>query len=213
MLSQMRIERSAPRFELARPLGTIAGGSAGGRDLRRDAHDNRPVADHAADDTKPAQSGASILIVEDEALNALYITSVLEVCGYNVVGVAATASGALEAAADRVPDLVLMDITLRGDIDGIAAARSLQERLDVPILFVTAHADAPTLERARATNPVGYLIKPFTSRQLETAVEDALSNASARKAGGQQSSDDARQRQNDDDDNDNTDDPEDVSRH
>ncbi|WP_162912900.1 response regulator [Rhodospirillaceae bacterium SYSU D60014] len=153
------------------------------------------------------------MIVEDEALNALYIASVLEVCGYDIIGVAATAAGALEAAADRVPELVLMDITLRGDVDGIAAARSLQERLDVPILFVTAHADAPTLERARATNPVGYLIKPFTSRQLEEAVEDALANAPARKAGSRKLSDDSRQRQNDDDDYDNADDPEDVSRH
>ena len=70
-----------------------------------------------------------------------------------------------------------MDITLRGEVDGIAAARSLQERLGVPILFVTAHADAPTLARARAINPAGYLLKPFTAHQLETAVRKALASA------------------------------------
>lgn len=130
-----------------------------------------------ANDTKQADGVAAILVVEDEALNALYISSVLEVCGYEVIGVTGTAADALKVAADRVPDLVLMDITLRGEVDGIVAARSLQERLNVPILFVTAHADAPTLARARAINPAGYLIKPFTADQLEAAVRAALAHA------------------------------------
>lgn len=129
------------------------------------------------DESEESRETAAILIVEDEALNALYISSVLEVCGYEVIGVTATAAEALDLAAGHVPDLVLMDITLRGEVDGIAAARSLQERLGVPILFVTAHADAPTLARARAINPAGYLLKPFTARQLETAVRKALASA------------------------------------
>jgi CheY-like chemotaxis protein len=129
------------------------------------------------DESEESRETAAILIVEDEALNALYISSVLEVCGYDVIGVTATAAEALDLAAGHVPDLVLMDITLRGEVDGIAAARSLQERLGVPILFVTAHADAPTLARARAINPAGYLLKPFTAHQLETAVRKALASA------------------------------------
>lgn len=163
--SDTGFSRTGGTLRMSGPPREDMGGEAGGRDSS---------ANYAANRSKPMSDAARILVVEDEALNALYISSVLEVCGYDVIGVTATAAGALEAAADRPPDLVLMDITLRGEIDGIAAARSLQERLGVPILFVTAHADAPTLERARATNPAGYLIKPFTARQLEIAVRDAL---------------------------------------
>lgn len=141
------------------------------------AKDTDSVTRTDPDGSEELRETAAILIVEDEALNALYISSVLEVCGYEVIGVTATAAEALDLAAGQVPDLVLMDITLRGEVDGIAAARSLQERLGVPILFVTAHADAPTLARARAINPAGYLLKPFTAQQLETAVRKALASA------------------------------------
>jgi hypothetical protein len=123
---------------------------------------------------------ARILIVEDEALNALYIASALEACGHAVFGIAATAEEALSLAADEAPDLVVMDITLRGEIDGVAAARALKERLDIPIVYVTAHSDRPTMQRAQSTDPAGYLLKPFTARQLQLTIEEALSQKARR---------------------------------
>lgn len=119
----------------------------------------------------------AVLIVEDEMLIALATSSILSDLGYMVTGIAPSAEAAYQAAAERVPDLVLMDITLRGTVDGIDAALSLKNRFGVPSLFVTAHSDGPTMDRAKAADPIGYLIKPFSPRQLEKAVEQAVAAA------------------------------------
>lgn len=107
-------------------------------------------------------------------LIALATSSILAELGYAVTGLAPSAEAAYSAAAEHRPDLVLMDITLRGGVDGIEAARALKDRFDVPILFVTAHADGPTMDRAKTIDPIGYLIKPFSPRQLEKAVASAV---------------------------------------
>jgi CheY-like chemotaxis protein len=120
---------------------------------------------------------AAVLIVEDEMLIALATSSILSELGYEVTGIASSAEAAYQAAAARVPDLVLMDITLRGAVDGIEAGRVLKERFGVPILFVTAHSDGPTIDRAKTAGPIGYLIKPFSPKQLEQAVERAIEAA------------------------------------
>ncbi|WP_119461002.1 response regulator [Rhodospirillaceae bacterium SYSU D60014] len=117
---------------------------------------------------------ASILIVEDEVLIALFTSATLSDLGYDVIGIAKTAEDALQTANRHRPDLVLMDITLRGQGDGIEAAQRLKEHLGVPVLFVTAHADGTTMERAAAAKPAGYLVKPFSPRQLGEAVSGAL---------------------------------------
>jgi two-component system, response regulator PdtaR len=114
------------------------------------------------------------LIVEDEMLIALATSAILAELGYQVTGVAPSADAAYRAAVEHRPDLVLMDITLQGETDGIEAARELKGRFGVPILFVTAHADGPTMDRAKTIDPVGYLIKPFSPRQLERAVASAI---------------------------------------
>lgn len=124
-----------------------------------------------------ASRPASILIVEDEMLIALFTSATLSDLGYSVIGIAATAEAALQSAAEHRPDLVLMDITLRGQRDGIDAAQLLRERLGIPILFLTAHADGATMERAAMVEPVGYLVKPFSPRQLGEAVSGALDGA------------------------------------
>jgi two-component system, cell cycle sensor histidine kinase and response regulator CckA len=117
---------------------------------------------------------ASVLVVDDEGIVALDISSRLKVLGYQVCGVAATGEDAIsKAAADR-PDLVLMDIKLKGPIDGIEAAEYLRARLGVPVIFLTAFADEKTLERAKVAEPYGYIIKPFEERELLTAIEMAL---------------------------------------
>lgn len=117
---------------------------------------------------------ARILVVEDESIVAMDIQDRLESLGYTVVGTAATGERAIERAFRFRPDLILMDIRLQGEMDGIEAAAQILQQLTVPIIFLTANADAPTIERAKKTNPFGYVLKPFEERDLQTAIEMAL---------------------------------------
>lgn len=122
---------------------------------------------------------ANILIVEDESVIALDIKRSLTKLGYGVVAIADNAETALEVATHAQPDLVLMDIRLRGELDGVTAARYIRERLQLPVVFLTAHADAATLAHAKATLPFGYIVKPFETHDLSTAIEIALSRHQA----------------------------------
>lgn len=117
---------------------------------------------------------AKILVVEDESVAAWYLQEALENLGHQVVASAISGEEALEFVDETRPDLVLMDIRLQGDIDGIAAAQQIHSRFEVPIVYLTAHADDATLERAIATNPYGYLVKPFQEREVHTTIEIAL---------------------------------------
>ncbi len=122
------------------------------------------------DPTKPTR----ILVVEDEAVVALDVEGRLRRLGYQVVGIADSYASALAQAAAVRPDLVLMDIALRDGADGIAAAERLRAELAVPVVFVTAFADAETLERAKRVSPHGYIVKPFDERDLHATIEIAL---------------------------------------
>jgi CheY-like chemotaxis protein len=115
----------------------------------------------------------SVLVVEDESLIALDLQHRLMALGYRVPGIAATADDAVELAAAYMPDLILMDIRLRGPRDGISAAGEIRARLDIPVVFLTAHADMETLQRARQTDPFGYIVKPFGSTDLRAQIEIA----------------------------------------
>ena len=115
-----------------------------------------------------------ILVVEDESIVAMDIQDRLETLGYLVVGTAATGERAVERALALQPNLILMDIRLKGEMDGIEAATQILKHLNIPIIFLTANADAPTIERAKRTNPFGYVLKPFEERDLQTAIEMAL---------------------------------------
>jgi DNA-binding NtrC family response regulator len=115
-----------------------------------------------------------ILIVEDEAIVALDIRSQLEGLGYTVVGQAATARQACEMADRLQPDLVLMDIHLQGEGDGIEAAHQIRLRRPVPVVFLTAYADSETLSRAKDVQPYGYIVKPFSEQDLHTTIQIAL---------------------------------------
>lgn len=117
---------------------------------------------------------AAILIVEDENIVALDMKMRLESLGYRVIGVVDSGNAALEFLSGSVPDLVLMDIKLKGSMDGIETARIARDRLDVPIIFVTAFTDEQTLERAKLASPYGYIVKPFHERELRIAIELAL---------------------------------------
>src|SRR5262249_12133850 len=117
---------------------------------------------------------ARILIVEDEAILAEELLDRIERMGLTSVGVASSASEALARAGDSAPDLVLMDVRLKGTVDGIDAAAAIRQRHDVPIVLLTAHSDGATIDRAKRTEPVGYLIKPFTAQELNVTIEMAL---------------------------------------
>ena len=115
-----------------------------------------------------------ILIVEDEAVTALDLKRALLGLGYEVVGIADNASDAVNSAASLRPDLVLMDIHLAGSVDGIAAASAIRGADDLPVVFLTAHADKDTLARALTASPFGYVLKPFQVRELRVSIEVAL---------------------------------------
>lgn len=115
-----------------------------------------------------------ILVVEDERIVALDLVTTLGDLGYAVIGSVATGEAAIAAAQQTAADVVLMDIRLAGSIDGIQAAQQIRSHCDIPIIFLTAHADADTLRRAKDAEPFGYLIKPFKSAELRCAIEIAM---------------------------------------
>src|SRR5215210_577043 len=119
-------------------------------------------------------ANARILIVEDEAIVAADLRAKLNRLGYTVVGTASRGELAIELAGSERPNLVLMDILLAGEMDGIEAADRIRQECHIPIVFLTAHSDSETLSRAKVTAPFGYLLKPFNERELETHIEMAL---------------------------------------
>ncbi len=115
-----------------------------------------------------------LLIVEDESIIAMELAFRLEDVGYTMLGIIPSGEEAVEAIAELQPELVLMDIHLEGEMDGIAAAEAIQKQYDIPIIFLTAHTDDTTLERAKITTPYGYLVKPFQEKELDIAIQMAL---------------------------------------
>ncbi|HBE20942.1 MAG TPA: hybrid sensor histidine kinase/response regulator [Cyanobacteria bacterium UBA11149] len=119
-------------------------------------------------------SSTKILIVEDERIVALSIQNKLERLGYTVTANVASGEAAIESIAPNCPHLVLMDIKLKGKVDGIEAASQIRHNFQLPIVYLTAYNDDDTIERAKLTEPYGYLLKPFESRDLATTIEIAL---------------------------------------
>lgn len=115
-----------------------------------------------------------ILVVEDESIVALGIEHRLQTLGYEVAASVASGEAAIQQAAETRPDLVLMDIQLQDEMDGIEAARQIRTRFNVPVVYLTAHADHHTVQRAKITEPFGYIIKPFQEHDLHIAIEMAL---------------------------------------
>lgn len=119
-------------------------------------------------------SGEKILLVEDDDVIAKVADWRLKNLGYTVCGRATTGAGAMELVVNQKPDLVLMDINIRGDIDGIETAKMIKKGFNIPVVYVTSHSDGPTLERAKATRPDGFIVKPFDDNDLRVAIELAL---------------------------------------
>lgn len=151
------------------------------------AHDRDPLQsiDQQPDTSiNPAGPGTvmdkpTILVVEDEAIISRDIVKTLEMFQYHPLCAVSTADEAIVKAREYVPDLVLMDIHINGTMDGLDAARIIRDELQIPIIFVTSHADDATITRAKDTHPYGYVIKPFSDRDLKVAVEMALSRKAA----------------------------------
>ncbi|MDZ7360668.1 MAG: response regulator [candidate division KSB1 bacterium] len=115
-----------------------------------------------------------ILIVEDENIVAKDIQNTLKSLGYVVAGIAASGEDAIQKAGETRPDLVLMDIMLRGYQDGVEAAQKIQAQYNLPVIYLTAYTDDKTLQRAKITEPYGYILKPFEERELHIAIEMAI---------------------------------------
>lgn len=121
-----------------------------------------------------ANADPKILVIEDELITAQHLKQSLTRLGYRVIGVASSGAAAIQSAERDLPDLTLADIRLQNDEDGIEVAAHLQRRWGMPIIFLTALADSPTLQRARVIEPYGYLVKPFSADDLHAAIEIAL---------------------------------------
>ncbi|MCF6249072.1 MAG: response regulator [Desulfobacula sp.] len=119
-------------------------------------------------------SKSKILIVEDDGVVAMDIENRLKNFGYDVCAKVSYAEKAIEKAEELGPDLVIMDIVLKGDMDGIKAGKIIQSRFGLPVVFVTAHADEQRFERAKVISPFGYILKPFRNRELKITIEMAL---------------------------------------
>jgi len=117
---------------------------------------------------------ANILIVEDESIIASVIAAALKKFEYEVIDILNTGEAAVTTALRKKPDLILMDIRLQGELDGIGAVELIQKQMDIPVIYLTAYADEPTLERAKKTKPYGYIPKPFQEIELKTTIEMAL---------------------------------------
>jgi signal transduction histidine kinase/DNA-binding NarL/FixJ family response regulator len=122
-----------------------------------------------------------ILVVEDESIVAMDLRTSLTSLGYQVTGTVATGREALANARRERPDLTLMDVNLRGDMDGIATAEAMRSELGIPVVYLTAFSDQATLRRARLTDPFGYLLKPFDERELHISIEMGIHRHEAQR--------------------------------
>ncbi len=119
-------------------------------------------------------SKINVLVVEDESIVSKDIQHSLKKLGYNIVGASATAEKAIELAKTEHPDVVLMDIMLKGEMNGIEAAAEIRQTCAIPVIFLTAYADESTLSKAKVTEPYGYILKPFKEIDLHTTIEMAI---------------------------------------
>ena len=119
-------------------------------------------------------SKINILVVEDESIVSKDIQNSLKKLGYNIVGATATGEEAIALAEETKPEIILMDIMLKGEMSGIEAAIKIKEKLSIPIIYLTAYADESTLNKAKITEPYAYILKPFKEIDLHTSIEMAL---------------------------------------
>jgi CheY-like chemotaxis protein len=115
-----------------------------------------------------------ILIVEDESILALGLKKKLENLGYSVTDIAASGPETIKKVSENQPDIIMMDIVIKGDMDGIETAAKLNETLSIPVIYLTAYADDEILKRAATTEPYGYILKPYKEKELKANIEMAI---------------------------------------
>jgi DNA-binding LytR/AlgR family response regulator len=125
-----------------------------------------------------------ILIVEDELIIAEDMKGMLHKFNYEVVGIASDCAEAENILSQTIPDIILIDIQLRGNDNGIKLAGFIRERYNIPIIFITSYADASTVEKAKQIKPDGYIVKPFAKEDLFTAIEIAVFNYANKRSSG-----------------------------
>jgi CheY-like chemotaxis protein len=125
-----------------------------------------------------------ILVVEDESIIALNIKKKLKSFGYTVPAIVSTGEEAIKMTEITFPDLILMDVMLKGDMDGVQAIEEIRKRFDIPVIYLTAYSDDEVLERAKLTQPYGYIVKPFKANDLRTNIEIALYKHKMEKSAG-----------------------------
>jgi two-component SAPR family response regulator len=113
-----------------------------------------------------------IIVVEDEALIADNIAEILEDCGYEIPAVCGKVETALVEIEKHKPDLILLDINLKNNLDGIDLAHEINKKYQIPFIFLTSNSDAKTIDKAKLTSPQGYIIKPFTKADLQSNIEN-----------------------------------------
>jgi CheY-like chemotaxis protein len=128
-----------------------------------------------------------ILIVEDDSIVAFALQRCLSFLGYTVAGTTDRGDHAIRIAGELCPDLVLMDIELKSDIDGVAAAQQIRDRFQIPVVYLTGRADEATLRRTEITKPFGFLVKPFDELELQVVVDTALRKHEAERRSDQES--------------------------
>ena len=116
----------------------------------------------------------NVLVVEDESIVSKDIQNTLTKLGYQVIGAASTGEKALSIVQSESPDIVLMDIMLKGDLNGIEVAKIIKAKHNIPVVFLTAYADEATLNKAKLAEPYGYIIKPFKEQDLQATIEMGL---------------------------------------
>jgi len=136
--------------------------------------------------TDPISAEPRALIVEDEALVAEELRERLSRLGFSVIAAVDSGEEGVAIATRERPDLVLMDIRLKGEKDGLQAAKEIREQIDVPIVYLTAHSDRLTVDRAKKTDHDGFILKPFLRRELQTTIEVAMQRHAIRVKHGKQ---------------------------
>ena len=122
------------------------------------------------------EKSPNILIVEDENIIAMDIQFMLENLGYKISGVVSSGEDSIKKAYNMLPDLILMDIKLKGNIDGVSAANQIYKSLRIPVVYLTAYLDNSTMDRVKKTMHFGFISKPFEEKELQNIIEETLAH-------------------------------------
>jgi len=122
------------------------------------------------------EKSPNILIVEDENIIAMDIRFMLESLGYKISGVVSSGEDSIKKAYNMLPDLILMDIKLKGNIDGVSAANQIYKSLRIPVVYLTAYLDNSTMDRVKKTMHFGFISKPFEEKELQNIIEETLAH-------------------------------------